>query len=316
MRGLPWRSTVKADRKSVVTAFAISLVTAFALVGFALASVLDGEAISPEGRFGHQDLLVWGDAPPEGDLLVRLADVPVASGGSVTLALLTGKLAPDLLPGSLWTTSATSMAPVTFLNGTTVSISSLPASIRIPPTWLLVAPADAARWMPADATGYALFEDPEMDVAADQGVALVPGVEPFLVGSSREVSRDLVLVVLFAAVLVTLFSYEFIRSEIRERRQEIAIWRSLGMRRRHVVALVITRAGAMSAGAAFVGIALCLLFLRAARSVTGIERLSTPSTLATLGVFGAVALAGVLGSIAPAIVAARIQVREAMEGAS
>lgn len=295
-----------------MTGLTVSIVTAFALAGFALASVLSGEEISEGGRFADPDLIIPHDDPVSADLIVTLASLELRSGERIDITILSGPLAPDVPVGEAWSSLAGGPTELAIENGPTLVVRRSDAMVHVPSSRYLVSledAVDALALVPEPA--YALVSGPAGE--QERGGARVPGVEPFLDASSKEVSRDLVLVVIFASVLVTLFSYELIRAEVRDRRRELAVWRALGMRRTEVLVLVMARAAAISAIAAFAGFMLTFVLLKAVRSASGIERLALPTLTATVGIFAAITLAGIIGAVLPAYRASRVQVREAME---
>lgn len=293
----------------MLTALAVGLITSFALSGFALASLLEGEPISEEGRFARPQAIRWGDAAPgEGETRVRVGEALLAGGGRVTLVVIDGVETPAIPPGQALRATPESHASLTFEDGTTLT----PLYVPLPhaaPDWWVVRAEDWER-LAQDEGKFAYRLVPE----GEQGLARVPGVSPFIETSGREIGRDLFLVVAFCCTLVGLFSYEFMRSEVRERRAEFAVWRSLGMRRRDVVVLVVARALATSVAAVLLGLAVSFVSLKGAARATDLDRLALPEAGTAVLVSVGVLLSALVGGIVPARAAAKVSVREAMEG--
>lgn len=325
MRRLPWHVAVRADRKALMTAGAVALGAAFSIVGFALASGLEGETISEEGRFARPDrLLARADGTTfdartiEGvELVVLLHDATDASGARVTLAGVEGPRAPKVRAGEARASSDVEGSrfdlvdpEATFERGPELDDAAFARA------WLVV-DAAALRALVGAPEGGATYVLSNATKLPDGLVAReAPAVQPFFRDSAIEVARDLALLVAFSSVLVGLFMYEFLRTEVRERRREIAIWRSVGMRVRDVAALLLARGvfiSATGAGAGFI-LALGLLGVAAQFSGSGIFRGALSWRLA-LTLFGTFVLAGVAGALVPTIEAARRPVREWLEAA-
>lgn len=308
MRRLPWRSVVRGDRKTALTSVAVAVVSTFAFAGFALVGALGGEGIEDTGRFAGFDTVVFRTNDPSA-VWVGLYDVELASGARATLATLDGPGIAEVPSGVAWTQRPTG-GDVVFANGIVLRATPAAQDERVALDWLVVGPSDL-RAIAAGAPPilrYALLDD--ANAAAD---VVVPGVGPFFEASEREVSRDLALVVVFACVLVAFFAYEFIRSDVRERRSELAVWRSLGMRRREVVRLVCARGTTIAVLGVAVAIAtthLAILRLGATISISG---LAPPPPVTTAVVAFAIVLAATLGSLPPALSAGRLEIRETME---
>ena len=323
MRRLPWHVSVRADRKAMLTATGIALGVAFSIIGFALASALEGESISEEGRFSKPDFIVArADGEPldaralEGlELAVLLVEATTHDGRNVTLAGIEGPRAVEIFPGSARPATIDVRGELLLSSPEAMFLlESTIADARLGRGWFVVNAPElrALVGAPEGAATYALtsVRPPSSELVTQEA----PALEPFFRASGVEVARDLGLVVAFSSLLVSLFAYEFLRTEVRERRREIALWRSIGMRIADVGALLLGRGIFIAATGTVAGFALALGTLGAAARVTGSAvfqgRLS-PAIAALL--FACFVLAGTLGAIVPAIGAARRPVRESLE---
>lgn len=339
MRRLPWHVSVRADRKAVLTALGVALGVAFAFVSFAVPDGLATETVSQDGPLANQDLAVsrpdfvpfaLAELDARGATGFLLVSGSLSDGRPVTLAAMDGPLAPAVEPG-------TARPGRTFrVEGGAENVSiDVPASRswrlgeraegpHLGSDWLMVAPQEARELEAGFAGGrvsYAIVPaEASRDVAAlrERGfvVSPVPGVEPFFVDSTREVARDLALVVAFSSVLVALFAYEFLRSEVREKRREIGVWRALGMRANDVLALLLARAAAIALGGTLVGFGLALVAIQGAARATGsaIFVFSLAPWLVAALVLAFIG-ASVVGGFVPAWQASRGLIRDQLEAA-
>ena len=333
MRRLPWRLVLRADRRAMFTVLGVSLGVAFALVSFAVPAGLETRTVSDQGPFARQDAIVSlpGLAPFDPAPLrlanatgVLVVEATLAAGGPVTLAALEGPAAPpvgadearpaaDAPRGDVVVARP---APFRFRGGPPVDEPLLPRS------WVLV---DAARLrdMAPDLAGgkvtYVVAPAlPPVDAARLQErgyeVARAPAVQPFLDASAREVAHDLFLVVASSSVLVVVFAYEFLRSEVRAKRPEIGLWRALGMRADHVLALLVARAVVITMAGYAVGLVVAVAALAAAGAWNGSTLfLAGIRPLEWLALALVFALSGAAGGLVPAHSASRGLVREQME---
>lgn len=329
MRKLPWHVAVRADRKAILTAGAIGLGVAFALSSFAVPAALRTETIDPSGPFGRPDLLVarsdGATFDPRGldiPLVLSVVVVPsrLADGSPVTLAALVGEGAPDVERGMARPGSAAHPwgEKVEHASGLALPIAEPIASPFVSRSWLVVHPSTLRDLepVPPEHVSYVVVRGLSAADAtrlrdAGYAIASVPGVEGFFRQSSLEVAYDLMLIVAFSSVLVALFAHEFVRTEIRDRRREIGLWRALGMRSGEVSALLVGRAAAVTLAGIVVGIGLSAASLLGAQRVFDLALLGAwidarTGILVPL-VFGA---AGTLGALLPAFQAGRTSAGE------
>lgn len=334
MRRLPWQVAARADRRALLTAGGVALGVAFTLLSFAVPDGLRTEAIAPEGPFGRQDVLVSraldetfevADLQAPGATIVRVATVPLQQGGNVTLAAFEGPRAPPLDDGRAYPAAGAVGLPATIHPAGEADPLPYGAPLDLPILsrgWVAVSSATLVQLRPElqDKASYALLPPPVDDATAQRlasagfRLAPTPAVEPFFRASAAEIARDLVLVVAFSAALVVLFTYEFLRSEIRERWREIGLWRAIGMRERDVLWLLLVRALAITAAGGVLGAAITYFVLEAAARATGSSVFSPSLDAATVSALaGSFLLAGLLGGFLPARAAARATIREQME---
>lgn len=331
MRRLPWHVAVRADRKAMLTALGIALGVAFTFLSFSIPHALQTETIDPEGPFGRQDAVVRRpDLEPfsldiEGATRILLVRGERADGGPVLLAALDGPAGVAVTHGQARPPYGGSVpdplalrAPVeaTLVRGAPIEERSYVARgwTVVDGAWLraaAAAPADAATYLLVPGLSPQAAEQLEKDGFV---VDAAPGVEPFFRKSASEVARDLLLVVAFSSVLVTLFTYEFLRSEVRERRREIGLWRAIGMKASDVLALLVARAAAIGivglAAGGLAGVAL----LAVARRWTGSELFRVSLTLLDVILLSVVFLvAAAAGGAIPAFRASRTSVRASLE---
>lgn len=333
MRRLPWHVAVRADRKAVLTALGVALGIAFSLVSLAVPQGLETETVAQDGPYANQDLIVSrpGLAPFRLSAVddasgVLLAAATLADGRAITLAAMEGPLAPDVAadearpgPGlALPKAGASIIEPAARTWTVGAPVTNEHAGLD----WLVVAPETLRALAPALADGhvtYAIVPAESAHRAAalrDAGfvVSPVPGVEPFFRDSTLEVARDLALVVAFSSVLVALFAYEFLSSEVREKRREIGLWRAVGMRANDVLVLLLARAGAITLGGMLVGFGLAMLALQVATRVTGSAIFAFHlSPVVAASVVAAFLFAGLLGGLLPAWGASRGLIRDQLE---
>jgi len=323
MRRLPWHVAVRADRKAILTALAIGLSVAFSVVGFALAGALHGETVSQEGRFAQPDDVIARKDGATFDarliqgarLVVLLVDARAADGGLVTLAGVEGRDAP-IGPGAV--ASADPESTLTRLKlaepVADLALGTPIGSAYLSESWFVL-DAGSLRAMVGAAEGsatYAIADVATQDPAFTSRQA--PGVEPFFRASGVEVARDLSLLVAFSSILIGLFSYEFLRTEIREKRREIGLWRSIGIRVQDLVPLLLARGAFIAATGAAIGSALALGALGAAAQVTGSGVFRGTLTFSTAALlFAAFVAASLVGAVGPVLGAARATVRDWLE---
>ncbi|MFA5862741.1 MAG: ABC transporter permease [Candidatus Thermoplasmatota archaeon] len=334
MRRLPWHVAVRADRKAVLTSLGVALGVAFSVISFAVPYALEAGTVSPGGPFGHADAIVARPAGATFDastlgLLnatrVLVSSVQTDSGVNVTLVAFDGPRAPPVGPLEARLGRAAPPLAASFtVKGHAFTQGPSVDDPLIAPKWVIVTPTDL-RSIDASFEGqgvtYVLVPRLAAEAADSlraQGyeVGYAPGIEPFFQQSASEVARDLLLVVAFSSILVALFSYEFLRSEVREKRREIGLWRSLGMRSGDVMALLLARAGAIVTAGILVGSALAALAIAGASRATGSAVFALhidPVTAIALVI--SFLLAGLLGGLVPAWTTSRREIREQLEAA-
>lgn len=332
MRRLPWHVAVRADRKAVLTALGIALGVAFALISFAVPSALRTATVPADGPFAREDGLVMDAALAQFDArllkgynttLVLVSNATLQDGTVVTFASIEGANAPvlpenEVEPGPL----APPLFGLVHLAGRDLVVGPMLDRPEVDRSWVIADPyvvRALSPTVPASNVSYALVHGlPPAGAqrlrAEGLTVTFVPGVQPFFEASAVEITNDLALVVAFCSILVTLFTYEFLSSEVREKRPEIGLWRSLGMHGRDVFALILARAGAIVVAGMAVGSLLAYLVLLIAARATNSAIFAAHFDASTLGAVGGVFLAsGLLGGVVPALSAARTTVREQLE---
>lgn len=335
MRRLPWHVAVRPDRRAAWTAGGIALGVAFALVGLAVPEGLRLETVSPEGPFGRQDAIVSlpGLAPVDAAslrldnaTLVLLVRATLADGAGATLAALEGPRGVDVAPGEArapgrsWGDVIEVAAPAraTFLTG------DPPESPLVARGWIVIQPSAARELDASLADGRATYLSvPGLPAARaaelrDAGylVDAAPGVEPFFRASTAEVAQGLLLVVGFSCILVGLFTYEFLRTEVRARRREIAVWRAVGMTGRDVASLLLGRALLLGVLGTIAGALVAVAALLAAAGATDSGVFAGRLDAATVLALAAFPAAALVGAFVPARAAARGAVRGQAEAAS
>lgn len=335
MRRLPWHVAVRADRKAVLTALGVALGVTFSVISFAVPSALQTATVSQEGPYANAEALIT--SPTSAPFPLADLDIPNATGAMVGEGITDATTNVQLIafegPGGVQVgvgqtrpaphapllPAAFSIGNVTFVRGDKVTDG------HVAPTWVVISPQDFRALDPGLPAGYVDYAfAPRLSQADLLGleargyhVGAAPGIEPFFQSSGAEVARDLILVVAFSSVLVGLFAYEFLRSEVREKRREIGLWRSLGMRGTDVVALLLARALAIVSAGMLLGAALAALTLAFARRVTGSLVFEAHFGVGTvLGLVAAFLIAGLVGGFVPARSAARSEIREQLEAAT
>ena len=110
-------------------------------------------------------------------------------------------------------------------------------------------------------------------------------------------------------VLVTLMG------SVRERKQEIGIFRAIGFRKKHVMRIIFTEAGVISFVAGIIGYGLGITAVSGGFQLLGDGHFRWPAldlVMAVNAVIGAVAI-GLIVSIYPAIMAARLDPNDALK---
>ncbi len=332
MRRLPWRVALRADRKAVLTTIGIALGVAFAVVGLAVPEGLAADKVAAGGPLDHPDAIVarpglatFDPAPLsiDGASAVLRVFARDGRGALVALVAIEGDRAPaaardEARPAGFEAETLTISEPSarTLRAGAPVESPLLadgewllaPADLRA----LAGVPAGHVSYLVAPGLGEARAEELRR---AGFEVAGAPGAEPFFAASRAEVARGLVVVVAFSSVVVALFAYEFLRSEVRERRPEIGVWRAIGMRRRDARALLVGRAVAITSAGVALGTTLATVSLAVAGSATGLRVLAGgvplgPYLLAAIAFLAA----GAAGGLIPAWQAGREAIDAVLRG--
>ncbi|HET6405635.1 MAG TPA: ABC transporter permease [Candidatus Thermoplasmatota archaeon] len=335
MLRLPWHVAFVPNRRAMLTACGIALGVAFALLSFSVVAALSRSTIELGEHLKQGEVAVArnGLAPfhPEETGIDSATQVLIVhvreEGGNARLVVaLEGEGAPVVEPGTFrpiadyddfpFVLRITEPSPI-FLT----KDSSAPRDGG-PLVWPRVSPEDARRLDPNLAGGKVSYliaigmTEDQARTLAGRGFVIspAPAVNPFFGTSTQEVARSLVLVVVVAAVFAALFAYEFFRSEIREKRREIALWRAVGMRARDVLALLLARALALSTLGVALGSATIIALLAVGSFASGVEilrfQLGARETLLLCACF---VLAGVAGSLMPTLRVARASIARALE---
>lgn len=330
MRRLPWHVALRADRKALLAAMGVAIGAAFTVVGFAVPAALEGETVSEEGNLARVDTLVSRDdlapfdATPfldERATQVLLHPATLATGERTMLALVRGPQGIEVEDGAAKHALGGPERATWTLREPRLQLRDAGAvdSSFLAPGWLAVGEG-TMRAAGADPTRATMLvyrgAVPSVDWAAHGlVVSRAPGAEPFLRASAGEVATDLLLVVLYSSTVVALLAFEFVSSEVRERRREIGVLRSLGMRSNEVLLLLTARAAFIGAMGAFAGVTLGLvaLSLVGAFAPMRLDAALRPALVAILGA-GFVA-AAVLGGALPAWRASRLPIRDSLEAA-
>lgn len=325
MRRLPWTAVVRADRRGILTSIAVALGVSFAVVGFAVPAGLESESIQEEGPFAHPDTLLTAsdggtiatDAAGPGALAVLVTRATLREGTPVVLVAIEGNDTYGVPPGEARPGFAPWGTLQANLTGRVLTMGDPIVDARVPRGWLLVDASLVRELDPALSPGRASYLIvPRVAATGPVGTGSdrVPGVEPFFRASALEVVGDLFLVVAFSSVLVGLLVYEFLRAEIRERRREIGIWRSVGMQRPDVLSLLMGRAAFVTGLGSLGGVVLATLALDAAGRATASGVLADGlSPLVSTGLGLTFFAAGMLGAIVPAASATRQDVARVLE---
>lgn len=325
MRRLPWHLAMRVDRHAALAMAGVMVGVAFAVVSLSVPEGLRLETVNPDGPFGRHDALVARPGlvpfPPglvgwDNVTVIQRADVDTSFGRAAFVALH-GPAAPPVVSGEARAGDGGTRSGSFVAAGQALSWGAPIDSPFVARTWTVVAPETLEALAPEmgahatyvlahglDAGREATLRDAGFDVTP------VPGIEPFFRASTAEVATGLTLVVLFSGTLVALFAYEFLRSEVRRRRREIAVWRALGMDARDVLALLLARAVAIGSTGTALGVVLAAGVLAAAARATDADVFrGSPSALLwslTIAVF---ILASAVGGFVPARAAARQTIR-------
>lgn len=337
MRRLPWSVALRPDRRMALTALGIALCAAFAIVSFAVPTGLQTKTISPEGPLAIQDALVArADAAPFEPSALGLAnattvsvlDATLRGGRHVTLVAIEGDRAVEVergvaRPGAN-APPGDPLLVVAPANATLLRGADAVDPV-VAPTWIVVRHDQLASLDARFAQGrvsYVLVPtlagaDAAHLQASGYQVSRAPGVQSFFEDSIAEVSFDLFLVVVFSSLLVVLFAYEFVSSEVRAKLPQIGLWRAVGMRANDVLILLLGRA-ALLCLAGYVGGACVVAAALGAAALTHradllLAGFRPVAWTALAGVFVAV---GVAGAALPAWSASRGLIRHQMEAAA
>lgn len=325
MRRVPWHLAFRAGRKGAMTAAGVALAVAFSVASFSVAHGLEGDILGLARNFPGDSLVVRSSdgAPFE---MSRLAEFPEArgvilrggvsaAGDDVVVLSFVGPAAPAIAPGVARGPPLGSVR----VGDVSLAVEASPPDKLVPTGWL-VANASSFGAMPTSVS-HALVPNA---TAANESrleslgfvVERAPALQSFFRTSGLEIARDLFLVVAFSSVLSMLFCYEFLRSEVRERRREIGVWRAIGMRPADVVRIFLLRSAVIASVGFLVGTILALGAIAVASGSTESNLFVVVLTPAELVVLGAAFLgAALMGALLPAMAAGRIGVQQALESA-
>lgn len=328
MRRIPWHVAIRLSRKGGLTAAGVALGVAFALTSLTVAEGLQAATSVIGANHGASvTVIVTADwAPLPADLLARFPDANVGhrfraltteSEHVVLLGLRDGEERDDVaVPLSGGTTTLSLASPEVEL-----PLVSLIGERPILRADYLVSEATLARWGAGPPNLMIVRALPSDETRSLRAAGLIvedsPSLEKFFFLSGGEVARDLLLVVVFSAVLVTIFAYEFMASEIRESRREIGLWRAVGLRSVDVTMMLMARCGVTCALGLSGGAVITFLALASAAQVTHREILSRPpSSLVLAAVLVTSLLAALAGAWVPALRAARADVSASLDVAA
>lgn len=328
MRRLPWHVVVRADRRAMFSMVAVALTAAFGVTSFTIPGALGSEEVSPDGPLARVDLVVARPGGAEMDAealgqhatLVRVAHVRDRAGASIEIMDVRGPRASPVLDDEVRPRSRGEAAsivlvgragsPTNLTYGEPLDDPLLLSSRLLVSTRTFEHLADTG-----EVTHYALLPTG----AAPSGPAgtvsaLAPAAGPFLASSAKEVAKDLLLVLVFCTALTTLFTYEFMRSEVRRRRPEIALWRGIGMNARVVAILLTARAAFLSAVGGVAGATLAIVLVEHVANLGGLSDISrTVAMRAAALVLPVLVLVGSLSALPLAIAAGREEIRWGLE---
>lgn len=327
MRPLPWHVAARADVPALLTVLGVALGVAFSVLGTAIPAGLNGFAISDSNAFAQLDHAVSRadgrpfdptDAGVEGQGY-RFVQARLANGSYVQLFSMVGPRTSDVSAGEARPLDdrpgRTGVLELIEPRTSTLAIGPPSDAVGHPKAWFEVAPSTLAELAGSDPRAVDVVivaGPPSARPNAEEGgllVVAVPSVAPFFRASAREIAQDLLLVIAFSMVLVTLYTYEAMRAEVQRRRFEIGIWRGVGLRRSEIASLLLGRSAALSALGAIVGSVLAVVLLRVAHRATGLELLRDAVSWSTIGALVlAFVVAGALGGLFPALAAARAPV--------
>lgn len=307
MLSLPWRVIWRLTPKTFLTASAIGVVTAAALAGYMLGEILRIESISPEGPLANMEN-VASDA--EGGTRFVLMGLRDRSNATVVVAYAEGPAALAVPAREAWVADPQGIDALL--------LEGLPGSLRIrtieqdpyhAPRWFILDPA-VARPLAARAVW-----STEHVIAGNlaEGSDTVPGVGAFVLRSAGEIARDIGLVVVFACILTFLFAYEFIRSDVHDRREQLALLRALGLTRQALFVVVLARAAIALAIAVALGAAVAGALAGGIARFTPLTGAKLPGAATLILVCGAVLLAGLVGAAVPARGASRADIAATLE---
>lgn len=326
MRRIPWRLAVRFSRKGAITVLGIALGISFALVSYSVATGLERDTIGIAKNHPSDAALVtaadggpvpWSDLSSYEGMLGVVQDTATDRAGIDVPVIAILGTADDPATGT-----AVPHGEVRFpllLHGREVLPAPGEPGALVARGWSRVAVEDVARQ--GDLVDHGYLAHPtkaQLDALGQAGfrVERAPALQDFFTASGAEVARDLLLIVAFSGALAMLFCYEFLRSEVRESRREIGIWRALGMRAQDVVALFLARSLALGVAALWIGWALAAIVMGVALDRVGTELLRFDISIVDGLLLSLAFLAAtLLGGLIPSIVASRITVQRSLESA-
>jgi len=124
--------------------------------------------------------------------------------------------------------------------------------------------------------------------------------------------RRMLAVMLVATIIVSIFgAANSVSMSVRDRTREVGILRSLGLRRSHIMQLLIGESALVAAIGGAIGLAAAAALLASAKSLGGMIPLVLPPAYAAGGMGIAIGI-GVIGAVVPSVNAARLRVVESL----
>jgi putative ABC transport system permease protein len=128
----------------------------------------------------------------------------------------------------------------------------------------------------------------------------------------QEMRRMLGLMIIATVVVSVFGAANGVSMSVRERTREVGILRSLGLRKDHIMSIVIGEAVLVAVGGGAVGVGLAYVLLAADRTLGGMVPLAVPPANLAVAA-GASLLVGLLGSLAPAVRATRLSIVDCLK---
>ncbi len=124
--------------------------------------------------------------------------------------------------------------------------------------------------------------------------------------------RRMLSAMLIATVIVSVFgAANSVSMSVRERTREIGILRSLGLRKSHILGILVGESALVAAVGGAIGLAAAAALLASAKSLGGIVPLVLPPKYAAFGM-GIALTIGLLGAVVPGLNASRIKIVDSL----